>query len=122
MDNQNPPEVRLIYHANGEIAEVNISLPIPRASAKPSQSQNPPLKRKRSRLDSGFDDEDPNSPVACDNKFDETLVFNKVLEEEEVEESTEILRSKELRMDLTRMDAGDEGAVSSAEPMIRFVT
>ena len=119
MDNQNPPEVRLIYHANGEIAEVNISLPIPRAPAKPSQSQNPPLKRKRSRLDSGFDDEDPNSSVTCDTKLDETLAFNKVLEEEEEEESTEILRSKELRMDLTTQDAGEEAAVSSAEPMIK---
>ena len=72
----NPPEVKLIYHPNGEIAEVNISLPIPRAV------HNPPLKRKRSRLDSGFDDD----PAMVASHSDQTNHVNKVLEEEEGDE------------------------------------
>ena len=116
---RNPPEVKLVYHSNGEIAEVNISLPIPQTST----TQNPPLKRKRSRLDSGFDD-DPTIVVA-DAKFDETILFNKVPEEEEEEESTErdVFTPKELRMDLTQIDSkecdtDDEVGISSGQPMI----
>ena len=109
---RNPPEVKLIYHSNGEIAEVNISLPIP-------QTQNPPLKRKRSRLDSGFDD-DP-TIVVGDAKFDETILFNKVPEEEATDE--DVFTPKELRMDLTKIDSkecdtDDEVGISSGQPMI----
>ena len=128
---RNSPEVKLIYHSNGEIAEVNISLPIPRTS---TNTQNPPLKRKRSRLDSGFDD-DP-TDVEGDAKFDETNLFYKVpysspceipkVPEEEEEESTDqdVFTPKELRMDLTKIagrecDTDEEVGTSSGEPMIK---
>ena len=116
---RNPPEVKLIYHPNGEIAEVNISLPIP----KTSTTQNPALRRKRSRLDSGFDDD--STIMVGDAKFDETNLFNKVPEEEE-EDATDqdVFTPKELRIDLTKTDSrecdtDDEVVISSGEPMIK---
>ena len=126
----NPPEVKLIYHPNGEIAEVNISLPIPRAV------HNPPLKRKRSRLDSGFDDD----PAMVASHSDQTNHVNKVLEEEEGDEGEEgggdedlvflraavqnVSPSRELRIDMPRLDSkecdtDDDVTISSAQPMIK---
>ena len=126
----NPPEVKLIYHPNGEIAEVNISLPIPRAV------HNPPLKRKRSRLDSGFDDD----PAIVASHSDQTNHVNKVLEEEEGDEGEEgggdedlvflraavqnVSPSRELRIDMPRLDSkecdtDDDVTISSAQPMIK---
>ena len=109
---KSPPEIKLKYHPNGEIAEVNISLPMPRISSTEKQQS----KRKRSRLDSGFDDD--SSVIETENRLGD------VKEDVQLEFQADQQAEKDLKVKLvkTRTQSyetdSDGDFITSAQPML----